>query len=63
MVALWFAFDVWGLLDGTENLLGYVAHLVGFAAGFALAVVLTLSRWVEMDRDERWLLQVFVGEE
>jgi len=63
MIALWIAFDLWGLVDGTENVGGYVAHLVGFAAGLALALVLTLLRWVEMDRDERSLLQILTGQE
>jgi membrane associated rhomboid family serine protease len=62
MIALWFAFDVWGFTQGTGDV-GYVAHLVGLAAGFALAIVLTLLRWVEMDRGERWLSQLFAGEE
>ena len=55
-------FCVWGFTQGTGDV-GYVAHLVGLAAGFALAIVLTLLRWVEMDRGERWLSQLFAGEE
>ena len=62
MVVLWFAFDVWGAMRG-DSTITYAAHLAGFAAGFALAVLLLLTRWVEMDPGERSLLQAFAGEE
>jgi membrane associated rhomboid family serine protease len=62
MILLWLAFDIWGAVWGGGNI-GYVAHLAGFAAGFALAVGLLALRWVEMDRGERSLLQIIRGEE
>jgi membrane associated rhomboid family serine protease len=60
MVLMWAAFDIWGMIRGGGNI-GHVAHLAGFIAGFALAVILLKSRWVEMERGERSLLQVFSG--
>ena len=59
MVLLWAVFDVWGL-RGDSNV-GHVAHLVGLATGFTLAVSLLKLRWIEMDRGERSLLQVVFG--
>lgn len=62
MVLLWLAFDVWGAVRGGGNI-GYIAHLAGFAAGFLLAVLLLVLRWVEMEQGERSLLQLVAGDE
>jgi membrane associated rhomboid family serine protease len=60
MILLWLAFDIWGAVRGGGNI-GYSAHLAGFAAGFLLAILLLVLRWIEMEEGERSLLQVFLG--
>jgi membrane associated rhomboid family serine protease len=61
MILLWLAFDVWGAIGGAGDI-GYLAHLAGFAAGFALAVLLLKLKWVEMEEGERSLLQAFADD-
>ena len=62
MILLWLVFDVWGVF-GSDGMIDYVAHVAGFAAGFALAAGLLLTGLVTMDRGERSLLQVLSGTE
>ncbi|MHC4570747.1 MAG: rhomboid family intramembrane serine protease [Planctomycetota bacterium] len=57
MILLWFAFDIWGAVSGGQGV-AYFAHIGGFAAGFGLAVLMLKAKWVEMERDEKSLLQM-----
>ena len=57
IILLWFAFDVWGLVRGGQGI-AYFAHIGGFIAGFGLAVLMLKAKWVEMERDEKSLLQM-----
>jgi len=62
MVLLWFVFDIWGLFRGEGNV-GYLAHLVGLAAGLLTGIVLLTTGLVKMEAGERSLLQVLAGEQ
>ncbi|MHC4680526.1 MAG: rhomboid family intramembrane serine protease [Planctomycetota bacterium] len=57
MILLWFAFDIWGAMSGGQGV-AFVAHIGGFIAGFALAVLMLKMGWVAMQRDEKSLLQM-----
>ena len=57
MILLWFVFDIWGAVSGGQGV-AYFAHIGGFAAGFGLAVLMLKVKWVEMERDEKSLLQM-----
>jgi membrane associated rhomboid family serine protease len=61
IVLLWLAFDIWGAIEGTGDV-AYFAHLAGFAAGFGLAILLLMLKWVEMEEGERSLLRVLFGD-
>lgn len=58
IIGLWFVFDVAGAMMGWGNV-AYFAHLGGFAAGAGAAILLLRLGWVEMERDERSLLDIF----
>ena len=55
IILLWFAFDILGAVTGGEQI-AYFAHIGGFAAGFGLAVLMLKKKWIEMERDERSIL-------
>lgn len=57
MILLWFALDIIGLLRGSGGV-AYVAHVSGFLAGFALAIVMLKTGLAEMQRDEKTLLEL-----
>jgi len=57
MILLWFAFDIWGAVHGSQGV-AYVAHVGGFLAGFSLAVLMLKTKWIVMERDEKSLLQM-----
>jgi len=57
MILLWFAFDIWGAMNGSQGV-AYVAHVGGFLAGFSLAVLMLKTKWIVMERDEKSLLQM-----
>lgn len=60
MILLWFAFDVLGALLSRNRLGGvaYHAHITGFLAGFALAVIMLKKKYIVMLRDEKSLLEL-----
>jgi len=57
VILLWFAFDVYGVIRGGGGV-AYLAHVGGFVTGFVLAIVLLRMRVVEMERDEKSLLEL-----
>jgi hypothetical protein len=57
VIAMWFVFDVWGMLAGGGGV-AYAAHVGGLVFGCALGVALLLSGLVRMDKDEKSLLEV-----
>ena len=57
MILLWFGFDIWGALQGGGGV-AYLAHIGGFASGFALAVILLKTKLVVMEKDEKSLFQL-----
>lgn len=57
MILLWFVFDIWGAMKGGSGV-AYFAHVGGFLAGFALAILMVARKWVVMERDEKSLLQM-----
>jgi len=57
MILLWFAFDIYGAFSGAEGI-AYVAHIGGFLGGFGLAVLMLKLKWIEMERDEKSILQM-----
>jgi membrane associated rhomboid family serine protease len=57
-ILLWLIFDVWGAFGRSDHT-AYLAHLGGFAAGFALAATLVWTRLLEMESYERSLVQIF----
>ena len=60
MILLWLAFDIFGATLGSGGV-AYWAHLGGFAAGFGLASALLSLGWIQMDRAEQSLYDVFAG--
>ena len=58
MILMWFAFDMWGATRSGGGI-AYFAHLGGFAAGFGLAVLMLERNWIEMERYEKSLLQIW----
>ena len=59
MVFLW-VFDILGAALGSGGV-AYWAHLGGFAAGVGLGCALLSLGWIEMDRAEQSLYDVFAG--
>ena len=57
IILLWFVFDIWGALEGGGGV-AYLAHIGGFGAGFALAVLLLKTKIIVMERDETSLLEL-----
>jgi len=60
MILLWFLFDIFGAVRGGGNI-AYFAHIGGFAAGFAFAVVLLKMKFITMTKYEKSLLEVFAS--
>jgi len=58
MILFWLTFDIFGVVIGGGGV-AYTAHLGGFFAGIIIAVVLLKLQIVQMEDDERSLLQVF----
>ena len=59
VIAVYIAFDIWGLIRGGNSGVAYLAHVVGFGAGAASAATMLWFRFVEMDQNERSLLQAW----
>ncbi len=60
MILFWLAFDLFGVFAlGDSAGVAYFAHLGGFAAGFALAVLMLKTGYIQMTRYEKSLLQFF----
>lgn len=57
IILMWFAFDIWGAVSGGQGV-AYFAHIGGFAAGLGLAILMLKAKWVEMEKDEKSLLQI-----
>lgn len=58
IILFWVAFDVWGAMSGGGGV-AYFAHLGGFAAGVALAIVMLKYKLVVMEEGyEKSLLQL-----
>ncbi len=58
MILLWFAFDIFGVVSGGGGV-AYTAHVGGFMAGVVIAVTFLKLGIVQMEDDERSLLNVF----
>lgn len=58
IILLWFAFDILGAIIGRSHI-AYFAHIGGFTAGFAVAVILLKIKYITMEKYEKSLLQVF----
>lgn len=59
IILLWVAWDVVSLALGSNAGVALWAHLGGFIAGFAIALVCALAGWVKPTQDEQTLLQIF----
>lgn len=57
IILLWFAFDILGAVTGGQQI-AYFAHIGGFSAGFGLAILMLKKKWVEMERDEKSILDM-----
>lgn len=57
IVLLWFVVDMLVVLFRVPSV-AYFAHIVGFGAGFGLAVLMLKKKWVVMGRGEKSLLQM-----
>jgi len=60
-IIMWFVFDIYGAVNGGVGV-AYTAHIGGFLAGVAIAVALLKFKIVEMEDDERSLLQILSGD-
>lgn len=59
VIAMYFAFDIWGLISGGNSGVAYLSHVVGFAMGSFTAASLLWFKWTEMGSNEKSLLQVW----
>jgi membrane associated rhomboid family serine protease len=59
MILLWLVFDILGALARGGHV-AYFAHVGGFAAGFALAFFAVWRGWIEMEPDEKSLVQILL---
>jgi membrane associated rhomboid family serine protease len=59
VIAVYVAFDVWGLIRSAHTGVAYLAHVVGFATGAGVATALLRLKWVEMCPNEKSLLQIW----
>jgi membrane associated rhomboid family serine protease len=51
LIAIWFAFDVWGVITGSEGV-GYWAHLGGLISGLGLGILFLKRGWFELTCDD-----------
>lgn len=58
IILLWFVFDIIGVAFGGAGI-AYLAHIGGFAAGFAIAVILLRKKFITMTTYEKSLLDIF----
>lgn len=56
-ILLWLAFDIWGAVQGGSSI-GHTAHIAGLAVGVAVGIALIKLGLVEMDEDERSILDL-----
>jgi membrane associated rhomboid family serine protease len=56
-ILMWLAFDIWGAAAGGSRI-GHTAHIAGLAVGVAVGIALLKLRLVEMDEDERSILDL-----
>jgi membrane associated rhomboid family serine protease len=59
VIAIYVAFDVWSLVRNSHTSVAYLSHIVGFGAGTTATAVILWYKYVEMDRNEKSLLQVW----
>ena len=57
VISVWFIVDLVVVLFGVKGVT-YFAHMVGFGAGFGLAVLMLKKKWVVTERGERSLSQI-----
>jgi len=57
MILVWFVLNLFGAIRGGGNI-GYVAHIGGFVAGVALAILLLKTGKITMERYERSMLDL-----
>jgi membrane associated rhomboid family serine protease len=57
MILLWFAFDILGAMSGSGGV-AYLAHIGGFVAGVALAIIMLRTKMIVMERDETSILKL-----
>lgn len=57
VIGAYFAMDVYFFATGDEGGVAYLAHIVGFLAGFAIASALVLLRMVALDETEENLYE------
>jgi len=59
VIALYVAFDVWGLVGRSNSGVAYLSHVIGFSTGALSAAALLWFKVAEMDSNEKSLLQVW----
>ncbi|MBN2182164.1 MAG: rhomboid family intramembrane serine protease [Sedimentisphaerales bacterium] len=59
LILLWFAFDLFGAFYGSGDV-AYVAHIGGFLGGVGLAVLMLKMKWIDMERDEKSVLDLLL---
>jgi len=57
IILLWFAFNIFGAIRGSESV-GYFAHIGGFVAGVALAILLLKTGKITVEKYERSMLDL-----
>ena len=57
VIMFWLAFDIWGVIKGKGHI-AYFAHLGGFFCGFGLGILMLKTKWIQMERYEKSLLQI-----
>lgn len=58
LILMWLVFDIFGLFFFAHDNVAYSAHVGGFFAGFALALLLLKKKLIVMEKDERSLVDV-----
>lgn len=57
VIAVYFAFDLWGFVSGGDTGVAYLAHVVGLLTGFAIASAMVLTGLCPSDDDEENLYE------
>lgn len=57
MIVFWLLWNVLGAFLSSGAQVAYLAHLGGFAVGFAVALVMCKAGWLTMEKYEKSLLQ------